>query len=139
MAKISKRLLHIVDELPLKDGIRMLEIGCGSGVAAREILNRTKNTFILAIDRSEKAIAQAVKQSALEVSSGRLKLLKVAIEELNIKNEPLYDFAYAIRVGALDGRHPELESIAKERIKAILKPGGKLYMDGGNPILEIKL
>ena len=33
--KISHRLLEIVEALPLKDGVRVLEIGCGTGVTAR--------------------------------------------------------------------------------------------------------
>lgn len=39
--KLSKRLLEIVDALPLRDGIRVLEIGCGPGAMAREISRRS--------------------------------------------------------------------------------------------------
>jgi cyclopropane fatty-acyl-phospholipid synthase-like methyltransferase len=33
-SKLSKRLVDIADALPLKDGIRVLEIGCGPGALA---------------------------------------------------------------------------------------------------------
>jgi cyclopropane fatty-acyl-phospholipid synthase-like methyltransferase len=42
-SKISKRLEEIVTALPLKEGIRILEIGCGTGVVAREIARRLRN------------------------------------------------------------------------------------------------
>jgi ubiquinone/menaquinone biosynthesis C-methylase UbiE len=65
---ISKRLLDIVDALPLYDGIKGLEIGCGPGAAAREVSRRIGSGHILAIDRSVKAIQQAVATSKSESS-----------------------------------------------------------------------
>jgi hypothetical protein len=40
-------------------------------------------------------------------------------------------------VGALDGRHPELEPAALARIAKALTKNGKLLIDGGNPLREI--
>ena len=138
--KISKRLLDIVEALPLKDGIRVLEIGCGPGIAAREIANRFNNIYILAIDRSLKAIEQAKKNSATEIEKGKLRFVQSKIEEFKLsKNEEPFDIAFAIRVGAVDGRHPEIEKASLTNISKALKSTGKLYIDGGNPLKEIKL
>ncbi len=138
--KISQRLLEIINSLPLKSGIRILEIGCGTGVAAREIANRISNGKILAIDRSFKSIQQAIKNSQSEINSGRLQFLQAKIEGFELpKDEQPFDFAFAIRVGALDGRHPELEQQALAKISRALKPNGKLFIDGGNPLKEIKI
>jgi hypothetical protein len=41
-----------------------------------------------------------------------------------------------VRVGALDGRHPELEVRALARVARALVPSGRLYVDGGNPLRE---
>ena len=60
--KISPRLAEIVEALPLRPGMRVLEIGCGSGVAARAVLERIGAGQVLAIDRSAKAIAQAMQR-----------------------------------------------------------------------------
>lgn len=138
--KISQRLENIVNSLPLKPDIRILEIGCGPGVAAREIANRMEKGHILAIDRSRKAIELAVKNSKAEIESGKLSFRNVAVEdfELEAEEEP-YDFAFAVRVGALDGRHPKIEQIALARIAKSLTRNGKLFIDGGNPLKEISL
>ncbi|KIC94361.1 class I SAM-dependent methyltransferase [Flavihumibacter solisilvae] len=137
---LSKRLAEIVDALPVKKGSRILEIGCGTGVAAREIAGRLGNGHILAIDRSSKAIEQAIKGSATEISKGSLTFRKTTIEEFELEaGEVPFDFAFAIRVGALDGRHPEIEQQALAKIAKALKPGGKLFIDGGDPLKEVKL
>lgn len=109
-------------------------------MAAREICARFKNIYVLAIDRSDKAIAQSIASSATEIESGKLAFEKSSIEDLELKQVPLFDFAFAIRVGAIDGRHPELEKRAKEKIKAVLKENGKLFIDiSDNSVVEIPL
>lgn len=80
---------------------------------AREIASRIGNGAVLAIDRSEKAIDQCVRNSQNEIASGRLKFQKCAVENFTLpKNEKQFDIAIAVRVGALDGRHPEIEQTA---------------------------
>lgn len=137
--KISRRLEEIIDALPLQEGIRILEIGCGTGVAAREIVTRLKNVYLLGIDRSEKAIEQCKSGSSAEIANGKLHFQHVAVEDFNYTGSKLFDFAFAIRVGALDGRHPEIEKKAVANIAKALTPGGRLFIDGGNPIKEINI
>ena len=69
----SARLAEVVAALPLRSGMRVLEIGCGAGAAAREVLSRIGDGSVLAIDRSAKAIAQAMAASARELAAGRLE------------------------------------------------------------------
>lgn len=138
--KISSRLKSIVDALPLRAGMRILEIGCGPGVAAREIVRRLEKVQVVAIDRSANAIRQAQAGSKNEMSTGKLEFRCVAIEEFELNaSDEKFDVAFAIRVGALDGRHPELEAQAFIRIAKALKPKGRLFIDGGTPLNEISL
>lgn len=138
--RISKRLVEIVEALPIKKDMRVLEIGCGPGVAARQIASRLDKGYVLAIDRSEKAIHQAIEGSQQEINSGRLAFRQVAIENFELINkEKPFDLAFAVRVGALDGRHPELEKKALIKIAKALTKNGKLFIDGGNPLKEISL
>ncbi len=138
--KLSKRLADIIAVLPLKNGIRVLEIGCGPGAMAREISRRIGNGYVLAIDRSGKAIEQAVSSSQPEIKTGRLCYRQIAIENFELDaNEKPFDIAIAVRVGALDGRHPEIEKQSLYKIAKALTENGKLFIDGGNPLKEISL
>jgi cyclopropane fatty-acyl-phospholipid synthase-like methyltransferase len=139
-SKLSKRLTDIVAKLPLKDGLRILEIGCGPGAMAREIAKRIGSGHILAIDRSAKAIQQAIAGSNAEIETGALLFRQIPIEkfELEAKERP-FDIAVAVRVGALDGRHPEIEKQALIKIAKALTKTGKLFIDGGNPLKELPL
>ena len=118
--------------------MRVLEVGCGPGAAARLVLQRLPRGHVLAIDRSAKAIAQARAACAEELASGRLGLRRVSAEEFELlPGEEPFDLIFAMRVGALDGRHPEAGQVAVERLRAALAPGGRIFTDGGNPLREI--
>lgn len=137
---LSPRLAEVVQALPLKDGMRVLEIGCGPGAAARAIARRMERGYVLGIDRSATAIAQALRGSMAEVSAGRLGFRVVAVEDFELApGEAPYDIAFAVRVGALDGRHPHIEKTAMVRIARALRNGGRLFLDGGSPLREVRV
>ena len=137
---LSSRLTEILNSLPICKGIRILEIGCGPGVLARAIAKQIGEGHILAIDRSSKAIKMAIKNSQDEIASGRLSFKEVAIENFELEEgEQPYDIAFAIRVGALDGRYPQTGNLAFPKIRKALTKKGKLFVDGGNPLREIPL
>jgi SAM-dependent methyltransferase len=137
---LSPRLAAIVDALPLRPGLRVLEIGCGPGAAERAVARRVGNGHVLAIDRSAKAVEQARRGTEAEITAGRLTVRRVAAEDLELEDgEALYNIAFAVRVGALDGRHPEAGKQALRRIAAALIPGGRLFIDGGDPLREVPL
>lgn len=139
MAALSSRLLRIVDALPLRPGLRVIEIGCGPGAAAREVAHRVgPQGHVLAVDRSAKAIAQLTLSASELIAAGRLSARQVAAEALELDpDEERYDIAFAVRVGAFDGRHPGAGSQALERLGHALVPGGRLFVDGGEPLREI--
>ena len=141
MATPSDRIAEAVAALPLREGLRVLEIGCGPGVAARAVLDRVGSAgFVLGIDRSATAIAQAIRGSTAGIAGGRLEFRVVAAEDFSlVPGESPFDLAFALRVGALDGRHPEAGAVALRRIAAALRPGGRLFVDTGSPMAEIPL
>jgi SAM-dependent methyltransferase len=140
MSTLSPRLAEIVNALPIRSGMRVLEIGCGPGAAARAVAAQLGTGHILAVDRSAKAIAQAEQQSVAEIASGRMSLRQVSAEELVLlPGEDPFDLAFAVRVGAFDGRHPEAGREALARIAVVLRPGGRLFVDGGRPLREVPL
>ncbi|MCY1139491.1 class I SAM-dependent methyltransferase [Actinoplanes sp. Pm04-4] len=127
----SPRLLAAVDALPLRPDLRVLEIGCGPGVAARLVAARLTTGHILATDRSATAIAQATAGSAAEIASGRMSVRQVAAEHfvLDPGEEP-YDLVFANRVGALDGRHPALGVRVLARLIQAVTPQARLFVEG---------
>jgi SAM-dependent methyltransferase len=138
---LSPRLKAIIDGLPLRPGLRVIEIGCGPGAAAREVAHRVgAHGHVLAVDRSAKAIALLTESAADLIAAKRLTARQVAAEELELHpDEERYRIAFAVRVGAFDGRDPHAGALALERLRHALVPGGRLFVDGGNPLREIKV
>ena len=112
-AGLSPRLAAVVDALPLRPGLRVLEIGGAPGAAARAVAERIgagvigAEGHVLVIDRSPRGVALTERAAAAEISAGRLSVRCVAAEDFELEpGERPYDLAFAVRVGALDGRHP---------------------------------
>jgi SAM-dependent methyltransferase len=136
----SDRIRVFVDALPLHPGLRVLEIGCGPGVAARLATERIAPGFLLAVDRSARATGQARRGSAGQITAGLMDVRTIAAEDFVLaEGEAPFDLAFAMRVGALDGRHPNTGQLALRRIAAALTPRGRLFIDGGDPLREITL
>lgn len=117
MPALSPRLREIVDALPLRLGMRVIEIGCGPGAAAKEVARRVgPGGHVLGVDRSRSAIDQLVASAGDLIDEGRLSVRNVSCEELELApDEDLYDLVFAVRVGALDGRHPAAGERAMEQ------------------------
>lgn len=140
MAALSPRLAAVVAALPLEPGLRVLEIGCGPGAAARAVAERLDTGHILAIDRSASAIAQLCEGAADLIAAGRLGARQVGGEDFVLEpGEEPFDLVFAVRVGALDGRHPRLGEIMLRRIAAATRPGARLFIDGGSPLRELTI
>jgi cyclopropane fatty-acyl-phospholipid synthase-like methyltransferase len=138
--RLSPRLQAVVEALPLQPDSRVLEIGCGPGAAARAVAARLTTGHILAIDRSAGAIAQAAGAAHDEIALGRMSVRHVAAEDFVLQpDEAPYDLVFAVRVGALDGRHPKAGERALERIARATTANARLLVDGGNPLRELPI
>ncbi|WP_213932925.1 class I SAM-dependent methyltransferase [Rhodococcus sp. B50] len=139
-SRLSPRLAEIVAALPLEPHLRVLEIGCGPGAAARAIADRLTTGHILAIDRSRAAIDRLTSSSGALIAAGRLRARCVAVEDfVPADDEAPFDLVFAVRVGALDGRHPSAGRAALERIAAATRPDARLFVDGGDPLRELPI
>ncbi|MBB4690837.1 class I SAM-dependent methyltransferase [Paractinoplanes abujensis] len=131
----SPRIAAAVDALPLEPHFRVLEIGCGPGVAARLVAARLTTGHILATDRSGYAIATCAAGSRAEIASGRMNVRQVAAEDFVLAGfEKPFDLVFALRVGALDGRHPALGRRILARLAAATTPGARLFVDDGREL-----
>jgi ubiquinone/menaquinone biosynthesis C-methylase UbiE len=77
---LSARLRAALDVLPLRPGLRVLEVGCGPGALARAIAARVAPSgHVLAIDRSATAIAQATAASREALAAGCLSFRQPSV------------------------------------------------------------
>ncbi|WP_439656175.1 class I SAM-dependent methyltransferase [Lentzea sp. HUAS TT2] len=110
---MSERLRGVVDQLAVRPGDRVLEIGCGQGVAATMVCQLLTTGTLTAIDRSTKMIEAATRRNAAYVASGRAEFLIAALEDMNL-GDRRFDLVFAVRVG-LFHRDPD-------RAHALLQP-----------------
>jgi ubiquinone/menaquinone biosynthesis C-methylase UbiE len=121
---VSERLRRVVDRLDLRPGDRVLEIGCGHGVAATLVCERLDGGRLTAIDRSPKMIEAAARRNAAYVEAGTAEFLVAALEELEL-GDRRFDKVFAVRVG-LFHREPER---ARALVEPWLAPGGRLVTE----------
>ncbi|ACQ79722.1 Methyltransferase type 12 [Beutenbergia cavernae DSM 12333] len=136
--KLSRRLADAVAALPLEPGMRVLEIGCGPGAAARALARIVAPGTVVAIDRSAAAVRLARAGSAAEIEAGTLDVRQSSVEDFRLDDgEAPFDLAFGLRIGALDGRHPEAFDVAMSALAAALSPTGRVFVDGGDPLREL--
>ena len=118
---MSERLRAVVDRLDVRPEHRVLEIGCGHGVAATLVCERLTSGRLVAIDRSPAMIAAAERRNAAHVAAGTAEFLVATLEDTDL-GDRRFDRIFAVRVG-LFHREPERARALAERW---LAPGGVL-------------
>jgi cyclopropane fatty-acyl-phospholipid synthase-like methyltransferase len=121
---VPRRIQWAVDTLAVRPDERLLEIGCGSGVAVALVAERLRDGTITAIDRSATAIAAATRRNTSAVEAGKVVLRRAALADLDTQGEP-FDRIFAVNVN-LFWTGPAAAEL--ERIRALLKPGGRLFL-----------
>jgi ubiquinone/menaquinone biosynthesis C-methylase UbiE len=116
---VSERLRSVVEELDVRPGDRVLEIGCGHGVAAALVCERLDGGHLTAVDRSPKMIEAAARRNAAHIEAGKAEFLVGSLEDIDL-GERRFDKILAVRVG-LFHREPERAHRLAERW---LAPGG---------------
>ena len=118
---MSGRLERIVDRLEIRPRDRVLEIGCGHGVAATLVCERLDGGRLTAIDRSPKMIEAATRRNAKYVQAGTAEFAVARLEALDL-GPRRFDKIFAVRVG-LFHREPER---ARALVEPWLAPGGTI-------------
>jgi ubiquinone/menaquinone biosynthesis C-methylase UbiE len=125
---VSDRLRAVVERLGVRPDDRVLEIGCGHGVAATYVCERLRSGRLTAVDRSPKMIAAAARRNAEHVEAGRAEFLVGRLEELDL-GDRRFDKVLAVRVG-LFHREPER---ARALVEPYLAPGGLVVSEFDPP------
>jgi ubiquinone/menaquinone biosynthesis C-methylase UbiE len=125
---VSARLRAVVDRLDVHPDHRVLEIGCGHGIAATLVCERLTTGRYTAIDRSAKMIEAATRRNARHVAAGTAEFLVAALEDADL-GDRRFDRILAARVG-LFHREPERAQALASRW---LAPGGRVLTEYDGP------
>src|ERR671913_51323 len=120
---MSERLRSVVEQLDIRPNERVLEIGCGHGVAATLVCERLEEGHLTAVDRSAKMIQAATRRNAAYVKAGRVDFLVASLEDLDL-GDRRFDKIFAVRVG-LFHRDPER---ARKLVERWLAPSGEIFV-----------
>jgi SAM-dependent methyltransferase len=122
MSAASERLAWAVDALDVQPADRVLEVGCGHGVAATLVCERLDGGRITAIDRSAKMIDMATRRNEEHVAAGTAVFETVELERADFGDER-FDKVFGVHVAAL-----WRSAGAAEAVRRHLAPGGGLYV-----------
>jgi ubiquinone/menaquinone biosynthesis C-methylase UbiE len=114
--------------MKVQPGDRVLEIGCGHGVAATLICSKLVNGSFLAIDRSQKMVDAAAKRNEAFVKVGLAQFIKAELESADL-GEKKFDKVLAMRVRLF---HSEPEQ-AQQLAMRWLAPNGRLFVQYDEP------
>jgi trans-aconitate methyltransferase len=118
-----------VELLEIQPKDRVLEIGCGPGLALEGCLARATQSIVVGLDHSQTMLDQARIRNRQAFHDGRLQLRLGSLEELS-RSTDLYDKIFSVNVVQfLDDLH-SVFSVFRDH----LKPGGTIattYMPRG--------
>jgi len=124
MAQVPARITWAVELLDVGPDDRVLELGCGPGVAVALVAERLDGGCITAIDRSAVAIERASARNAAHVAAGRAELRRTDLAGFDGAPNA-YDKAFAVNVNAFWTGAADAESATLARV---LRPGGTLWL-----------
>lgn len=126
--KASERLVWAVDTLAVRPGDRLLEVGCGHGVAVSLVCEHLDGGRITAIDRSRTMIEMAARRNRSHVAASRAIFKTTTLEEADLGVEQ-FDKVFAVNVAAFWRAPGEVRRIAAK----LLAPQGALSIFGQPP------
>jgi ubiquinone/menaquinone biosynthesis C-methylase UbiE len=122
-APASARQAWAVDVLDVAPGDRLVEVGCGHGVAVSLVCERLAGGHIVGIDRSAKMIEMATRRNRGHVASGRASFRATTFEQASLE-AGAFDKLFAFHVAAFWRRPEELLGSTRRT----LRPRGALYL-----------
>ena len=125
---LSERLRSVVDRLAIRPADRVLEIGCGHGVAATLVCERLDTGRLTAVDRSAKMIEAAARRNRGYVEAGKADFIVAALEDLDL-GDRRFDKIFAVRVGLFHCEPDRARALAERW----LAPGGTLSAFSDSP------
>jgi SAM-dependent methyltransferase len=112
-----------VQLLDVQPSERVIELGCGPGVAIAALATRATRGQVVGVDHSEVMIRQARRRNGAAIRAGRVHLIHSPVETLSINDGP-FDAALAVNtVGMWPDPTTRLRELAR-----LLRPGGRIAL-----------
>jgi SAM-dependent methyltransferase len=112
-----------VELLEVQPTDRVIELGCGPGVAIAALADRANQGLVVGVDHSEVVIGQARRRNADAIKQGRVRLIHAPVERLHLSHGP-FDAALAVNtVGMWPEPTTRLHEIGRR-----LRPGGRIAL-----------
>jgi trans-aconitate methyltransferase len=127
--KVADRILWAVEVLDIQPNDRVLEIGCGHGVAIDLVCEKLSSGQITAIDRSDKMIEAAKKRNQAHIAAGKADLQATTLEKADF-GDGRFNKIFAINVSLFWMEPAETLQIVKQH----LAKGGALYIFHQPPV-----
>jgi SAM-dependent methyltransferase len=124
MTRASERLAWAVGCLDVGPDDRVLELGCGHGVAVSLVCERLGGGHIVALDRSPAMTDAARARNRAHVDAGRATILTAALHEADLA-DARFDKVFGVHFPPLLRGNPERELAV---IRRHLAPQGRLYV-----------
>lgn len=125
---MSVRIQKFVESMSIQPNDRVLEIGCGHGVAATLVCNTLSGGCYFGIDRSQKMVSAATKRNKIFVRAGVAKFVQASLESLDLGEEK-FDKVFAMRVRLFHDQPKR----ARELAGRWLASNGKLFIEYDQP------
>ena len=122
---VAERLAWPVEQLDVQPRERLLEVGCGHGVAVSLVCERLGGGHITAMDRSRKMIEMATQRNREHVEAGRAAFELASIEDADLGGRR-FDKLFSVNVNQF-WRRPALAAQAAEHV---LEKGGTAFFFG---------
>ena len=119
---VPARVQWAVGLLDVRPEQRILEVGCGPGVAAGLIADQVTSGIVIGIDRSPTAISRATTRNAGHVSAGRARFVTTDLAAYEHTGPP-FDTVLAMNVNLFWTGPATAEW---QRVSELLPPGGLL-------------
>jgi cyclopropane fatty-acyl-phospholipid synthase-like methyltransferase len=122
--RAAERLVWAVEAMAVGPADRLLEVGCGHGVAVSLVCERLDGGHIHALDRSPKMVALAQQRNADHVAAGRASFQTAPLDRADL-GDARFDKVFAIHVPVLLRGDPTSELAV---VRQHLAPEGRLYL-----------
>ena len=120
---IPERLTWAIEQLAVQPHDEILEIGCGTGVAAALICAQLTTGHLTAIDRSPTMIRAAQKRNQACIESGKAIFLPTSLAEMRSRHG-CFNKALAVNINLF-----WLQPVSElEVLKQVLKPTGEVCL-----------